>query len=95
MYKQFNGMEISPVHIDNVLRGYLGTTAATVTMMTDAALYPDKPDRPLHRLTAIGALAWDETQLNNPKNEFYDLQERVMGPVRAFNDMIERGAAHL
>ena len=89
VYKEFNGMEISPVHIDNVLRGYLGTTAATVTTMTDAALYPDKPDRPLHKLAAIGAFAWDETQLNNPKNEFYALQEKVLPPVRAVNELMK------
>lgn len=80
-------LRISPVHIDNVLRGYLGTTAASITMLTDAAMYPDRPDRPLHKMVALGAFAWDETQLTNPKNEFYALQEKVLPVLRAFNDM--------
>lgn len=80
-------LRISPVHIDNVLRGYLGTTAASITMLTDAAIYPDRPDRPLHKMVALGAFAWDETQLTNPKNEFYALQEKVLPVLRAFNDI--------
>jgi hypothetical protein len=87
VYKEFKGMEVSPVHIDNVLRGWLGTSAASATMLVDAMINPNKPDRPLHKMAVIGAFAWDETQLVNSKNEFYDLQAKVLPPVRVLNEL--------
>lgn len=72
------GVDVSPVSIDNAFRGYMGTFAATVTGVTDLMLNPDKVDRPLHKMVGIGAFAWDSTQLTNPKNEFYELREKVM-----------------
>jgi hypothetical protein len=87
VYKEFKGMEISPVHIDNVLRGWFGTTASSVTMLVDGMINPNKPDRPLHKMVALGAFAWDESQLVNSKNEFYDLQAKVLPHVKVLNEL--------
>jgi hypothetical protein len=81
------GVEMSPILLDNALRGIFGTVGATVAGMTDSMLNPDATDRPVHKLIGVGAFAWDKAQLTGPKDELYDLMNDVM-PLRAtFNEL--------
>jgi len=84
------GVDISPIMLDTALRGYFGVTGATVAGLTDMMLNPDAQDRPLHKMMAIGAFAWDKTQLTQEKNEFYDLLDPVMKAKKTFDDLKSR-----
>ena len=53
------GVQVSPIMIDNALRGYFGSTAALGTAMTDSLLNPTRVDRPLHKLALIGNYTFD------------------------------------
>lgn len=80
-------LEMSPILLDNALRGYFGTTGATVAGLTDMMLNPDSPDRPMHKMMAVGAFAWDKTQLTAEKGEFYDLAEKVLTAKRSYDSV--------
>ena len=86
MSKEFN-FEVSPIIIDNTLKGYFGTSAAAVMMVTDGMLHPNRPDRPIHQWMALSNFAYDSTQLTNPKDEFYDLRAKVIPIQNTFNEL--------
>jgi Large polyvalent protein associated domain 38 len=86
MSKEFN-YEVSPIHIDNALKGYFGTSAAAVMMVSDTMMHPNKADRPLHQWMGLSNFAYDETQLNNPKDEFYELRSKVIPIQNTFNEL--------
>lgn len=88
MSKEFN-YEVSPIIIDNSLKGYFGTSAAAIMMVTDAMMHPNKADRPLHQWMAISNFAYDETQLTNPKDEFYELRAKVIPIQNTFNKLAQ------
>lgn len=57
-------IDISPIKVEHVLRGLLGTTAGVVLSVTDAMVNPTRTDRPLHQdlraqLTGASALMKD------------------------------------
>jgi len=92
MSKEFN-VEMSPIIIDNTLRGYFGTSAAAVMMVTDSMLHPNRPDRPIHQWMALSNFAYDSTQLTNPKDEFYDLRATVIPIQNTFNELAKTDVA--
>ena len=67
---------ISPIKIDNFLRGMFGMAGSTTLLITDAALNPTRPDRPLYQMPFASLFLYD-TIGGRAKNEFYDLQEKV------------------
>jgi len=67
---------VSPIKIDNFLRGMFGMAGSTTLLMTDAALNPTRPDRPLYQMPFASLFLYD-TIGGRAKNEFYDLQEKV------------------
>lgn len=75
------GVEISPIMIDNVLRGYFGSTAAMVTMATDSLLNPTRVDRPLHKYALLSNYLYDPVGTRR-LSEFYEEREQV-GQVNA------------
>jgi hypothetical protein len=67
---------VSPIKIDNFLRGMFGMAGSTTLLMTDAVLNPTRPDRPLYQMPFASLFMYDTTG-GRAKNEFYDLQEKV------------------
>jgi len=67
---------VSPIKIDNFLRGMFGMAGSTTLLMTDAVLNPTRPDRPLYQMPFASLFLYD-TIGGRAKNEFYDLQEKV------------------
>lgn len=67
---------VSPIKIDNFLRGMFGMAGSTTLLMTDAVLNPTRPDRPLYQMPFASLFMYDTTG-GRSKNEFYDLQEKV------------------
>lgn len=70
------GVEVSPIMVDNALRGYLGSTAAMATMVTDSMLNPTRMDRPLHKWALVSNYAYDPVGTRRT-SEFYDTREKV------------------
>ena len=77
-------MEVSPIMIDNTLRGYFGSTAALLTATTDAMLNPDRVDRPLHKWALFSNYMYDPIGTRKV-TEFYeqrDKSSRASGTLR-------------
>lgn len=82
------GVEVSPIMIDNSLRGYFGSTAALVTMTTDALLNPTRMDRPLHKLALVSNYAYDPVGTRRA-TEFYEEREKVGRLNATLNELIK------
>jgi len=80
---------VSPIKIDNFLRGMFGMAGSTTLLMTDAVLNPTRPDRPAYQLPFASLFLYD-TIGGRAKNEFYDLQERVGQADATYKALIER-----
>ena len=70
------GVEVSPIMIDNALRGYFGSTAALLTMTTDSLLNPTRIDRPLHKYALLSNYLYDPVGTRR-MTEFYEEREKV------------------
>jgi len=70
------GVEVSPIMIDNALRGYLGSSAAMLTMTTDSLLNPTRIDRPLHKYALLSTYLYDPVGTRR-MTEFYEERELV------------------
>ena len=80
------GVEVSPIMVDNALRGYLGSTAATATLFTDSLLNPTRMDRPLHKWALVSNYAYDPVGTRRT-SEFYDTREQVGQLNNTLNDL--------
>ena len=79
---------VSPIKIDNFLRGMFGMAGSTTLLMTDAILNPTRPDRPLYQMP-FGSLFLYNTEGGRTKNEFYSLQEKVSQADTTFKSLRE------
>lgn len=86
-YLAGNGVQISPIKIDNALKGYFGTSAASVIMLTDAMIHPEAIDRPMSKWMGLSGFMYDKSQLTNPKDEFYDLRAKVIPIQKTLTDI--------
>ena len=68
--------KVSPILIDNALRGYFGSTAAITTMVTDSLLNPTRVDRPLHKWALLSNYMIDPVGTRRI-SEFYEEREKV------------------
>jgi hypothetical protein len=68
--------KISPILVDNALRGYFGSTAAITTMVTDSLLNPTRVDRPLHKWALLSNYMIDPVGTRRI-GEFYEEREKV------------------
>lgn len=82
-------VKVSPISIDTLMTGYLGTTAAIVTMTLDAAINPDKLDRPLYRMAGIAPFTYDPIGTRH-LDEFYDLREEVASAQTTLREIGKR-----
>jgi hypothetical protein len=69
-------VEVSPIKVDNLLRGLFGIAGSSTLLMTDALINPSRPDRPLYQMPFASLFVYD-TKGGRAKNEFFDLQEKV------------------
>lgn len=68
---------MSPILIDNFLRGWAGSAATTVTMLTDQMLNPDKLDRPVHKYWMLSSFLYDPAEQSRRTDEFFDERSKV------------------
>jgi hypothetical protein len=79
---------MSPIKIDNFLRGTFGMAGSTTLLMTDAMLNPSRPDRPLYQMPFTSIFLYD-TVGGRKKAEFYDLRERVGQADATYKDLLK------
>jgi len=82
------GVEVSPIMIDNTLRGYFGSTAAMVTMVTDSLLNPTRVDRPLHKYALFSNYLYDPVGTRR-MTEFYEEREKVGKANTTLNELMK------
>jgi hypothetical protein len=70
------GVEVSPIMVDNALRGYFGSTAGLLTATTDSLLNPTRVDRPLHKWALASNYMYDPVGTRR-MTEFYEEREKV------------------
>lgn len=76
--------DVSPIKIDNFIRGYFGLMGSTTSMMVDGMMSPNRPDRGLEKLPflSIGLMAPVGTRT---KDEFYEFRDKVAKAVAGKN----------
>ena len=79
--KEFN---ISPIVVDNYIRGYFGMAGGAVSVVADALMNPNRPDRGMEQIPflSIGLVAPVGTR---SKNEFYEFRDDVAKAVSGAN----------
>jgi len=82
------GVEVSPIMIDNALRGYFGSTAAMFTMVTDSLLNPTRVDRPLHKYALLSNYLYDPVGTRR-MTEFYEEREKVGKANTTLNELMK------
>lgn len=82
------GVEVSPIMIDNSLRGYFGSSAAMFTMVTDSLLNPTRVDRPLHKYALLSNYLYDPVGTRR-MTEFYDEREKVGKANTTLNELMK------
>jgi hypothetical protein len=91
------GVEVSPIMIDNTLRGYFGSTAALLTATTDSLLNPTRVDRPLHKWALLSNYMYDPVGTRR-MTEFYEEREKVGRANVTLNELMktdmDRAAAY-
>jgi hypothetical protein len=81
-------LEVSPIKVDNLLRGLFGIAGSSTLLMTDALINPSRPDRPLYQMPFASLFLYN-TEGGRAKNEFYDLQNKVSQAEMTFKNMQE------
>jgi hypothetical protein len=82
------GVEVSPIMVDNALRGYFGSTAALLTATTDSLLNPTRVDRPLHKWALLSNYMYDPVGTRR-MTEFYEERETVGRANATLNELMK------
>lgn len=82
--------KVSPIIVDNFLRGYFGSTAALTVMVTDGLLNPTRIDRPLHRYALLSNYMIDPVGTRRI-SEFYDARDNIGKANATLNELIKQG----
>lgn len=82
------GVEVSPIMVDNALRGYFGSSAAMLTMVTDSLLNPTRVDRPLHKYALLSNYLYDPVGTRR-MTEFYEEREKVGKANTTLNELMK------
>jgi len=86
-------VEISPIKLENLFRGILGTTAELTVAMTDMLVNPTRTDRPMHK--SIAAMVTGATAVmkdpvgKRQSNDLYDLSNETKMAKNTF-DRLEK-----
>lgn len=81
---------MSPILIDNFLRGWAGSAATTATMLTDQMLNPDKLDRPVHKYWMLSSFLYDPTEQSRRTDEFFDERSKVQLKYNTMQALLKR-----
>lgn len=89
----FEALKISPIKLENLVRGMLGTGAGLALSMSDAVINPDRTDRPLHQqltpqLTGASALMKDSVG-TRMMDEIYKLDRRTEQAHNSLNRLMK------
>jgi hypothetical protein len=84
---------VSPIKLENAVRGLMGTAAGLTLSMADMVVNPDRTDRPLHQQLApqlTGASAVMKTAVGTRfMDEIYDLEKRVEQVNGTYNRLLK------
>jgi len=88
------GIEMSPIKIDNVLRGTFGTVGQDAVYLTnwiaDGVSGTERPDTKLSQIPEVGAMFYD-TEGSQRKNDYYNLRNKIMPIHQALLDLRSNG----
>jgi len=89
--------DVSPIKIDNFIRGYFGLMGSTTSMMVDGMMSPNRPDRGLEKLPflSIGLMAPVGTRTKDEFYEFRDKVAKVVAGKNALKDDPEQQARYM
>ena len=90
--KLFGYIGISPMKVDHLLRGYLGTAGGVMLDVTDAVADPNRMSKPINKLPLIKTFMYDDTG-RGYKTEFYAFREEVDKVVNSVNTFKREGRA--
>jgi hypothetical protein len=90
--KLFGYVGVSPMKVDHLIRGYLGTVGGVALDVTDAVADPNRLAKPVNKLPLIKTFMYDDTG-RGYKTEFYDFRERVDKVVNSVNTFKREGRA--
>jgi hypothetical protein len=82
-------LQVSPIDVDNLLRGYFASTGSMLLLMADAITNPDRLDRPTHQLPLVGMFIPDKVG-TRAEREFYEFAETVMPRLRTLQSLETR-----
>lgn len=88
--KLFGHIGISPMKVDHLLRGYLGTAGGVMLDVTDAVADPERMNKPINKLPLIKTFMYDDTG-RGYKSEFYQFREDVDKVVNSVNTFKREG----
>jgi hypothetical protein len=68
-------LQVSPIKIDNIIRGWLGTAGSAVTSASDI-MFGDKPSQTLNQTPGVGGMFYNP-EGGGVKNDFYDMLDQA------------------
>lgn len=90
--KLFGAVGISPMKVDHLLRGYLGTLGGVILDVTDAVADPNRMSKPINKLPLVSTFMYDDTG-RGYKSEFYAFREEVDRVTETVNAFKREGRA--
>jgi hypothetical protein len=81
-------IEVSPIKIDSVLRGYFGSVAAMTLMVSDNLVNPNRVDRPINKWAFLSNYMLDEVGTRR-QGEFYNLREKAGQAHATFQELVK------
>jgi hypothetical protein len=81
---------VSPIKIDNFLKGYLGTVASTLAMATDQVINPDRLDRPLNKYWMLSVFMYDRDRKSADKDAAYQWNEKAGKRLATLRQLSDR-----
>jgi len=85
-------LDVSPIVVDNYIRGYFGMAGGAVSVVADGLMNPSRPDRGMEQIPflSIGLVAPVGTRA---KNQFYEFREDITKAVSGANLLKDNPAA--
>lgn len=87
------GVELSPIKIENAIRGVLGMSAGVALSVADVMVNPTRTDRPLHQSLAAqltGASAFMKDAVGTRfLDDMYDFEDKVAQAYNTYNRLVQ------
>ena len=87
------GIELSPIKIENAIRGVLGMSAGVALSVADVMVNPTRTDRPLHQHLAAqltGASAFMKDPVGTRfLDDMYDFEDKVAQAYNTYNRLVQ------